>query len=185
MRARITLTGADAIRAKLSRVDPAAKKGAKKGVLRAGRLALAAEKSGLSHDVTGLLRKSLGVKVVTNGDRITAIVGPRRGFRTVIAAVEQRARGNIFIAFRGRKTQAVSELRGIKLKARRSMKIGKIMDPAKYGPKVERGHAKGKGHGAAKAHPFVGPAMDRVRAPATAAIAEEIQASIKAEAAGR
>ncbi len=174
-----TTTGVAEAIGKVRGLADKAKRGAKRGVTKANKLALAAAKATLTRNRTGLLRKSLGDKVSVNGDVITGVVGPRRGFRTTIADVQQRTRGAVFVGMRGRKATPPAQLRAIKLRASKRLRIGQVIDPAKYGRFVESGHERGGGHSRAPAYPFIRPAADRVRQSAEQAIASEISAAVR------
>ncbi len=102
--------------------------------------------------VVGVLRKAMGQRVKRGNDgTYYAVIGPRRGRRTQVG-VRRRP---------GRKSRAGDPI---------------FQDPAKIAHLVEDGH--GGPHGAAP-HPFMRPAYDEGKGPATKAMADVAAEAIK------
>src|SRR5207248_2023396 len=70
-----TFTGLDAATRSILSLDPKAKAGAKRGMAKVNKLALADEKAGLSRERSGLMRKSLGDKVRVSGSVVYGVAG--------------------------------------------------------------------------------------------------------------
>lgn len=176
MRVTATLTGLDAAIRAIKTIDPKAKAGAKKGVTAANKVALVKVKASLTRLRTGLLLKSLGSKVKVSGAVVYGIVGPRLGFRTTIAAVEQSARRVVFVGFRGRKGAAKTSK--VKIGYSRKVSIGDVIDPSKYAHLIELGHQSAHGGGMVQAYPFIKPARDAVASDVRQIIVAEINTTI-------
>jgi hypothetical protein len=111
-------------------------------ILKVCRLIARLAKQNLAgHQVTGLLKASLGTKTYTarNG-AIVGIVGPRRG--------TGRQRDKVL-------KRRIMRTASWKLKRQqKNVALAKV-DPVKYAHLVERGHHRGKGRSAAPAYPFL------------------------------
>lgn len=176
MKVAVTFTGVDAAVRSMVSIPSKAKTGARRGISKANKLALAQMKLTLTRERTGLTRKSLGDKVKVSGSIVYGVIGPRLGFRTTIAELVQRSRSAKFIGFRGRKGQSAA--RAIKFRAARGLSIGDIVDPAKTASFIEFGHQRGRGKSSAQAYPFIGPARDRVADSVPGIVAAEINAAV-------
>src|SRR5262249_3315811 len=107
-----------------------------------------------------ILRKSLGFKVRTYGDKVVGIIGPRTGFRTIV----------------GYRTYGKD---GTRLGVRERVKKPIYEDPAKIAHLVEFGHG---GPHPAPAHPFLRPAFDGTKKEAQDTVTDETWKEIEKEA---
>lgn len=182
MAVRAQLLGAEQAIRRTGKIPAAVKKATRAAVAKIVRKA-AKVAAGKARKVSGLLAKSVGSKVKTSGEeRTTGIVGPRKGFRVELAEVKGRGKKKKIAGF-GKDGKKIA-LRGESAFVKRGKNKGKakVADPAKYGPRVEFGHKRGKGKAAAKPYPFVGPAGEEATNEAKTAIPAAIAAAIKGTA---
>jgi hypothetical protein len=149
-----------AARRKLTELEVRTRRATRQLVAKGATKQLQAVKSALTRQRSGLLKKSLGKRVQTYRDGLTVgIVGVRRGFAMAIAATVAKGRAIVGVGKRlvnrGR-LGYVADPKGreIKVKVVAGVRKGEVMDPAKYGPLIERGHKK-RGGGETRKFPFV------------------------------
>lgn len=170
---RSLLEGDGQIRDKFGRVIVRVPREIKNAVRRGATLQARAIKANLKRKRTGLLAKSIGsrVKDYTTG-RITALSGPRRGFRVEVRRVEKRKLVGV------RDGTKKGGPKKIILKKVAGVGEGDTINPTRYAHLVDKGHAKGKGKGAAKGWDFMKKAFQATRDPIKQDISRAIQQAV-------
>ncbi len=148
-----------------------AKAAVKSAVFKVVRIGAKTAKRSLIRNRTGLLGKAIGSKVKVYGEKTTGIVGVKSGFKTTLGAGNATARGIVFQSFRGKG-------KAIKIKGVKGLQTGDVLNPARYGHFIEKGHDKGRGKGAAKAFPFVKPAFEESQQTAPALLTQDLQQQV-------
>jgi len=123
---------------------------------KAARLVARAIKGAQKRRRTGMLSASIGTKVTAKLNRpIYGVAGPRRS--------SYKPRGSPFrLTARWRRS-----------KERKRPGLAKIK-PTRYAHLIEKGHAKGKGKSAARAYPFMRPAVQASRGGVAAILRGEL-----------
>jgi HK97 gp10 family phage protein len=131
----------------------------KPAIEKSARVVARAMKAALTRHRTGYLKASIGIRVSPSwkSGRVYAVIGPRKSASTA----------------KGIKTVKVWR---VKRDARRGGNTKVV--PTRYAHLVEFGHAKGRGHGAARAHPFMRPAWAATKLSAEQIAANEIRRSV-------
>ena len=132
----------------------------KSAIGKGGRLVAATAKP-LIRRRTGLLQKAMGCVVSTRGWRVTAKVGPRRGFG---GAVLEDDRGRLSVMSKSGKERRIR-------KARAPMQI----NPTRYAHLLEKGH---KGKHPAPAYPFLSTALEICRGQIASLLSDELRRAI-------
>jgi len=142
-------------------------------------------KRNLSRKRTGLLEKSLGATVTTASDEKTVSrAGAKSGFRLELSTDFSKRKLKYKGTTEGGKSVKLGAIRqDFKVFVQKGKKKGerKTINPTKYAHLIELGHAKGKGKGAARPFPFIGPAGKIANQTAPAELQKAIREAAKTE----
>ena len=154
---QIRWEGVEDLVAVLSQLPPRLRERAiKPAVDKATRLVARAMKAGQKRKRTGMLTASIGTKVKAKLNRpVYGIAGPRRS--------SSKPAGSPFRL-------------GAKWRRKKDAKRPgqALVIPTRYAHLIEKGHAKGKGRSAARAYPFMRPAVQSTRGAAAAILRHEL-----------
>lgn len=133
---------------------------------KAARVVVKSVKGDLENRETKLLYKSIGFKVGTfRKGGMYSVVGPRRKMGGQVLRTPKGRR-----ALRKRE-EGIAAAVGARTRFR---------NPTQYAHLVERGHRRGKGHGAAPPYPFMSTGFNSARATVQQIIAAEFRAAVRA-----
>lgn len=155
----------------------------------------------LAREETGLLRKSIGVKVIIpdaswnvahHGKPSRVIVGPKRksgrfmrvkksgglaGFgkaqRALVAERKRLATGGV---------RPLARERAAVRSVAQAFAGARYRNPSRYAHLVEKGHKRGKGRSSARAYPFIAPAQRAGNTRGLSALARKLREGIEQEA---
>ena len=152
---------------------------------------------------TGLLAKSLGVKVkipdasfnvAHHGKPAYAVIGPKRksgrfmrlNSKGLLKGFGSAQKG--LVAERKRLNEKVKTLNPLKRERAAVKNVGLMFpdavyrNPSRYAHLVEKGHRKGQGRSAAKAYPFLAPAVAATKGQVIAKVQEKLSIGLNQEA---
>lgn len=155
----------------------------------------------LAREETGLLRKSIGVKVIIP-DASWNVAHHGRPSRVIVGAKRKsgrmmRVKKSGGLAGFGKAQRALVaerkrlETSGVKPLARERAAVKGVLqafsgaryrNPTRYAHLVEKGHKKGKGRASARAYPFIAPAQKAGNTRGLAKLAQKLRQGIEEEA---
>jgi len=142
MRVHAEFQGFDEALGKLDRMGKYAPKAVKNVMRRVATLRARAIKSNIRRSRTGLLAKSIGSKVSDRKrGRVTAVAGPRAGFKTQIVRKEGKKLVGLRSAIKGR----LQTPKKIVLKAAAGVDAGDVISATRYAHLADKDHRRGKG----------------------------------------
>lgn len=164
----------------------------------------------LARRQSGLLAKSLSVKVPSQaklekeGKPAYALIGPKRKFAKTVHVATRKVRQftktpelRDFELTADYMAELKRQRKGVRISVRRARVVGAnraaklalvagqrvvLRRPSRYAHLVEKGHARGKGRSAAKAYPFMAPAVSQTKSAVIAKVTEKLKHGIETEA---
>lgn len=177
---KVSVEGESEVRDKFGRIIQYVPKALRNAVKRGATVQTQAVRRNLKRKRTGVLAKSIGNKVKEGkGAKVTALVGPRKGFKVRVTRSAGRRLEGVRDTKKGTKRIALRRARGVK--------EGDVVEATRVAHLVEQGtkerrHKSGKSTGRMPASPFMKPAFEQTKDQVRTIVADGMRAGELARA---